>query len=142
MIEGPQGDTKTNMIADIPASESHIGTLTGHLDIISDKGRELLKDKVTIELRQANPFVIDIVFGDDALSYCLQFPIPVTKEGSRTRIARTSGYIEVIAPLADSVSSNVSPTSSSLRRSPLLDCQQRSTPRTSIWTTYLFSTLR
>ena len=106
VTEGPHGDTKTKMIADIPASESHIGTLTGHLDIILEKGRKLLKDKATsIELRQTNPFIIDIVFGKDVLSYSLRFPVPVTKEGTRTRIARTSGYIEVIAPLADPVSS-------------------------------------
>lgn len=102
------GDTKTKLVADIPASESHISTLTGHLDIISEKGKKLLKDKTPIELRQKNPFIIDIVFskdGKDVLSYPVGFPVPVTKDGSRTRIARTSGYIEVIAPLAEPASS-------------------------------------
>lgn len=105
MTESNNGGTKTKVVTDIPASKSRVSTLTGHLDIVSEKGRKLLKDKATIELRQTDPFAIDIVFGKNVLSYSLRFPIPVTKDGSRTRIARTSGYVEVIAPLANPVSS-------------------------------------
>ena len=104
VIEGDHGGTNSTMVADVPASECHIGTLTGHLDIVSDKGKKLLKEKVPIEIRQTNPFIIDIVFGNNILSYGLKFPAPVSKEGSRTRVARASGYIEVIAALADPTS--------------------------------------
>src|SRR5262249_50659976 len=68
----------------------------------------------------------------------------VTKEGAKTRIARTSGYIEVIAPLAESTSTDcladlVFPTSLTpsglpaalntpyinLDRLPILDLEQK-----------------
>ncbi|KAG9250549.1 TCP-1/cpn60 chaperonin family-domain-containing protein [Emericellopsis atlantica] len=91
---------ETKMVADLPASENYITKLTGHLDITSEKGLQLLKDKAPIELRQSSPFVIDVVFGKTTLSCPVRFPIPVSKEGSKTRIARTSGYVEVIAPIA------------------------------------------
>lgn len=101
-----QDDRTTKLLAEVAESESTLTSVTGHLDITSVKGRGLLKDKIPIELRQTNPFVIDIVFGQDKLVCPLRFPIPVTKTGSRTRIARTSGYIEVIAPFAVPASSS------------------------------------
>lgn len=104
-VESHNGETKTRLMANVWSLNSHISTLTGHLDILSGKGKKLLKDKVPVELYQATPFVIEIVFVDNDLSYPLAFPMPVTKEGSRTRIARTSGYIEVIAPLAEPIKS-------------------------------------
>ncbi|KAG7294098.1 hypothetical protein NEMBOFW57_004161 [Staphylotrichum longicolle] len=58
-------------------------TVTGRLDITSEEGRRLLADK------------------DRALILPLSFPAPILKDGSKTRIARTTGYIEVIAPLAN-----------------------------------------
>lgn len=77
-------------------------TVTGRLDITSEEGRRLLADKVPIELEQSSPFTIDIIFGKDrALILPLSFPAPILKDGSKTRIARTTGYIEVIAPLAN-----------------------------------------
>lgn len=94
-------DQRVKILAEVPASESRISTVTAHVDISSDKGKRLLRDKAPIELRQQDPFVIEVVFGCDELICALKFPIPVTKTGSKTRIARTSSYVEVIAPLGD-----------------------------------------
>ncbi|KAF4512046.1 hypothetical protein G6O67_001231 [Ophiocordyceps sinensis] len=99
-------DQRVKMMAEVPAAEARISTVTGHVDISSDKGKGLLRDKSPIELRQQDPFVIEVVFGHDELVCHLRFPVPVTKAGSKTRIARTSGYVEVIAPLADPVTSD------------------------------------
>ena len=93
-------DKTTELIVELAGAQPRITTITGHLDINSIKGRDLLKEKVPIELRQKNPFIVDIVFGQNDLVCPLKFPVPVTAAGSRTRIARTSGYIEVVAPLA------------------------------------------
>ncbi|KAH8888508.1 hypothetical protein GQ53DRAFT_653959 [Thozetella sp. PMI_491] len=87
------------------AESGSISSLTGHLDITSEQGKRLLQEKVPVELRQGgHPCVIEIVFGkprkpDLVLPLC--FPVPVRKDQSKTRIARTSAYIEIIAPLAD-----------------------------------------
>ncbi|UPK89459.1 hypothetical protein LCI18_000394 [Fusarium solani-melongenae] len=96
-----QNDKTTKLMVDVAPSESKITTITGHLDITSTKAKALLKEKVPIELRQENPFVIDIVFGQNKLVCPVKFPVPVTKTGIRSRVARTTGYIEVIAPLAE-----------------------------------------
>ncbi|EKJ78693.1 hypothetical protein FPSE_01181 [Fusarium pseudograminearum CS3096] len=93
-------DKATKMLLDIPPSESTITTITGHLDITSKKGRDLLKSKVPIEFRLRNPFIVDVIFGEDKLICPLKFPVPVTNDGIKSRVARTTGYIELIAPLA------------------------------------------
>ncbi|KJZ76772.1 hypothetical protein HIM_03649 [Hirsutella minnesotensis 3608] len=100
-------DRKVKILTELPASESRITTMTGHVDIISEKGRRLLRDKVPIEIRQKDPFVIEVVFGEDRLVCPLKFPVPVTTLGSKSRVARTSGYVEVVAPLADPVTSEI-----------------------------------
>ncbi|KPM40905.1 T-complex protein 1 subunit zeta [Neonectria ditissima] len=99
-VDKGKDDKTTKLIAEVPPTQTKLTTITGHLDVTSNKGKRLLKEKVPIELRQRSPFVIDIVFGDGKLILSLRFPLPITKTGSKTRIARTSGYIEVIAPIA------------------------------------------
>jgi hypothetical protein len=110
---GPQtmnetGETKTKLVPDVLSSESAIKTIVGHLDILSDAGKKLLQDRSPMELRQNSPFAIELVFlQKKKVIFPINFPVPVSKEGSKTRVARTSGYVEVIAPLA-----NPSPSSS------------------------------
>ncbi|GJN82602.1 hypothetical protein PLIIFM63780_006144 [Purpureocillium lilacinum] len=100
-------DHTVKMIAEVPASESRISTITGHVDITSAKGKGLLRDKAPIELLQDDPFVIRAVFGNSDLVCPLRFPVPVAREGCRSRVARTSGYLEVIAPVADPVDADI-----------------------------------
>ncbi|KLU85500.1 hypothetical protein MAPG_04523 [Magnaporthiopsis poae ATCC 64411] len=82
-------------------TEREIAALTGRVDITDDEGKKLLAEKAPIQLRQTSPFIIEVVFGSDNLVYPLHFRLPIEKKGSRTKIARTSGYVEVIAPLAN-----------------------------------------
>ncbi|GAB1317852.1 Deformed epidermal autoregulatory factor 1-like protein [Madurella fahalii] len=86
--------------ADFDNSSGDIVTITGHIDIVSEEGKRLLDEKVAIGLQQSSPFTIDIVFGKKTLVLPLTFPAPVSKDGSKTRIARKSCFIEVVAPLA------------------------------------------
>ncbi|KAG7418192.1 hypothetical protein Forpe1208_v004728 [Fusarium oxysporum f. sp. rapae] len=102
-----QDDKTTKILLEISPSESVISTVTGHLDITSKKGKGFLKDKVPIEFRQRSPFVIDIVLGKHDLICPLNFPVPVSKDGMKSRVARTTGYIELIAPLAQPGSSPI-----------------------------------
>ncbi|KAL7790283.1 hypothetical protein V8C37DRAFT_384600 [Trichoderma ceciliae] len=94
--EGP-----ATLIAEMSSDKQGIASLTAHMRISSKEGKKLLQDKVPIELQQSDPFAINVVFGKKRLICPLKYPVPVTSIGSKTRIARTSGYIEVIAPLAD-----------------------------------------
>ncbi|KAI0838348.1 hypothetical protein F5Y06DRAFT_267925 [Hypoxylon sp. FL0890] len=86
--------------------DNKIKSLCGHVDFSSSqRAKKLLTDRAMIELRQSSPFSIEIVFGKKVLVCPISFPTPVLQETAKTRIARTSGYIEVIAPLADPLTS-------------------------------------
>lgn len=77
-------------------------SITGHLDVVSSEGKKLLADKTTaVDVRKISASAFEIVLGKRKEVYNLNFPVPVVKDGSKTRIARTSGYVEIIAPLAD-----------------------------------------
>ncbi|KAF5017907.1 hypothetical protein F66182_10136 [Fusarium sp. NRRL 66182] len=99
-VDQGQDDKTTKIMLEVPPSESVVTTVTGHLDITSKKGKTLLKDKVPITLCQKGPFIIEIVFGKHELVLPLKFPVPITQAGVKSRVARTTGYIEVVAPLA------------------------------------------
>lgn len=93
-------DQRPHFTADIsPAGV--ITSITGHLDILSPEGKRLLLNKSTVDARKISPFMFEVVLGEREAVYPLCFPVPVVKDGSKTRIARTSAYVEVIAPLAD-----------------------------------------
>lgn len=94
------GDHKSCFTADIDAS-GVLTTITGRLDISSKDGKKLLADKAAVDVRKISPFLFEVVLGEREAVYPLCFPLPVVKDGSKTRIARKSAYVEVIAPLAD-----------------------------------------
>ncbi|KOS17479.1 N-lysine methyltransferase SMYD2 [Escovopsis weberi] len=106
-IPKTNGEGPTTLRADVDTDEERITEICGHIDISSGLGRKLLREKASIELQQKDPFTIDIVFGAKKLVCPIRFPIAVSKDAARTRIARTSGYIEVIAPIADPLSSSI-----------------------------------
>ncbi|KAK7924431.1 hypothetical protein PG985_006485 [Apiospora marii] len=87
--------------ANVDANSARLLTLTGHVDITTGQGKKLLEEKVPIELRQTSPFIIEIVFGKDSLVIPVVYPIPVDQESSKTRVARKSSYVEVVAPVAN-----------------------------------------
>ncbi|KAI1413398.1 hypothetical protein F5Y13DRAFT_198693 [Hypoxylon sp. FL1857] len=96
--------TTTRITANFEGNK--IKSLCGHVDFsLSQRGKKLLADRASIELRQSSPFSVDIVFGKKALVHTVSFPAPVLQETAKTRVARTSAYIEVIAPLADPLTS-------------------------------------
>lgn len=94
------GDHKSCFTADLDAS-GVLTTITGRLDISSQDGKKLLADMAAVDVRKISPFMFEVVLGEREAVYPLCFPLPVVKDGSKTRIARTSAYVEVIAPLAD-----------------------------------------
>lgn len=103
-IPDSTNECRDSFIVDMNAS-GEISTITGHLDILSDEGKRLLAEKAAVDVRKVSPFVFEIHLGEGKAVFTLTFPVPVVKEGSKTRIARTSSYVEVIAPLADPASS-------------------------------------
>lgn len=79
----------------------HISSITGRLGVVSTKGKTLLAEKADVKVQKISPFVFEVALGRREAVYFLHFPVPVVKKGSKTRIARTSSYVEIMAPLAD-----------------------------------------
>lgn len=103
----PGEEPCTSLTLSVNAPTGDIAAVTGRLDFGPGPGKCLLEAKASIELRQCSPFTIEVVFGDSELVYPLRYPVPVVKENSKTRIARKSGYVEVVARLADPATSEV-----------------------------------
>lgn len=83
-------------------SSGRVASVTGHLDVLSTKSKDILADKAAVvDVRQISPFIFEVILGDRDAVDKLHFPIPIIRQGSKTRIARTSAYIEIIAPVAD-----------------------------------------
>lgn len=100
MVEPNQSEYRSYYAANLDSS-GRIVSVTGHLDIVSAEGKQLLADKAAVEVRQLSPFVFEIILGARNVVQKLHFSVPVIQDGSKTRIARTSAYVEVIAPVAD-----------------------------------------
>ncbi|TLS27167.1 hypothetical protein PpBr36_04775 [Pyricularia pennisetigena] len=98
-------DETMSLSVDVDASTGKMTSLTGRINITDGDGMRFLSEKVPIHLRQTSPFIIEIVFGHDDKVYPLQFTLPIEKEGSKTRIARKSSYVEVIAPVSNPTTS-------------------------------------
>lgn len=93
-------DCASHFSCDIDSS-GQITSITGHLDVRSDDGKKLLADKAPVEVRKAAPCVFHVILGNRDATFTLNFPVPVAKNGSKTRVARTSAYIEIVTTLAD-----------------------------------------
>jgi hypothetical protein len=107
MIESSEVVDETAITVNVDESTGSIVSMVGRVGIFSEKGRRLLADKAPIQLRQTSPFAIDVVFGKGLLAYSLEFPAAVDKDKARTRIARTSSYVEVVSPLAHPLESTI-----------------------------------
>lgn len=97
-------------------TEDKSGSVVARQVLHSEKGRQLLAEKAPITIKQSGPYSIDIVFGKkkDTTIYTVSYPTTVTSVGSKTRIARKSGYVEVIAkaptPDASAISDMIFPS--------------------------------
>lgn len=98
--EETTGDYKSAFTADFDSS-GVLNTITGRLDILSSDGKRLLADKAAVDVPKISPFMFEIVLGEREAVYPLCFPVPVVKDGSKTKVARKSAYVEVIAPVAE-----------------------------------------
>ncbi|KAI0142231.1 hypothetical protein GGR57DRAFT_486192 [Xylariaceae sp. FL1272] len=97
--EVPALDTRLTLSLNL--TNDKVDTICGHVDFLVGKGKELLSNATPIEMKQSSPTTIDVVFGDRLLIYPINFPCPVSQEHAKLRIARTTGYVEILAPLAD-----------------------------------------
>lgn len=82
----------------INAKTGCIDSFTGHADISSPAIKAALQAGGKVEIEQSSLFQVTAVI-DGKHGVKLDFPIPVVSSRGKTRIARKSSYIEVIAPI-------------------------------------------
>ncbi|KAE9992238.1 hypothetical protein EG327_009616 [Venturia inaequalis] len=84
--------------AHINPKTGSIDSFTAHADISSPAIKAALQAGEKVEIEQSSLFQVAAVIGGKHVVQ-LDFPMPVVSSSSKTRIARKSSYIEVIAPL-------------------------------------------
>ena len=98
--ETSEAAIRTTIRANVDLKTSRIVALTGRLDFMSEEAKSALQDGVQIETIQVSPCIIAIVIGKSGFKYHIHFPAPVLRSRSKSRIARKSSYVEVVAPIA------------------------------------------
>ncbi|KAF2467482.1 uncharacterized protein BDR25DRAFT_358593 [Lindgomyces ingoldianus] len=87
--------------ANIDSTGLKMTTLTCRLQIHSEDLRKALQRGDEVQTSQRSPCTFLETVGPKSIPIAFQFPAPVIRMKSKTRIARKSLYIEVEAPLAD-----------------------------------------
>ncbi|QRV91842.1 MYND Zn-finger protein [Ceratobasidium sp. AG-Ba] len=77
-------------------AERHIASFTGRVNIECQDEREALAGGAEITAIQISPCTMRLKVGE--FEHTLAYPYPILGQKSRLRIARKSGYIEVIVP--------------------------------------------
>lgn len=87
------------LTAKVDTGKSQIVALIGRIEKFSASDEGLLKKRAEVKVVQISPLKLVIQIGQSG--YSLEFPVPVLKSRSHTRIAYKSSWIEVTAPVAD-----------------------------------------
>ena len=94
-------EVATTVKASVDLKTGRIGALIGRLDIFLESIKSCLRNGAPVETVQVSPCTISIAVGETGPKFHLRFPVPVQQSRSKSRIARKSSYVEVIAPMAD-----------------------------------------
>jgi hypothetical protein len=78
-----------------------IVTMTGRLNILSEDVKSALRSGAIVETIHESPCIIAVMIGKGPEQHHIHFPAPVLRSPIRTRIARKSSWIEVIAPICE-----------------------------------------
>ncbi|KZT18725.1 hypothetical protein NEOLEDRAFT_1125105 [Neolentinus lepideus HHB14362 ss-1] len=81
---------------DVNLSMSKIPTLTGRLDICDEAVKTALVGKAAVSSEQVGPCTMQVSIG--VFKYIVTYPLAIIGEKSKLRIARKSGYVEIIVP--------------------------------------------
>ena len=94
-------EVATTVKASVDLKTGQITALICRLDIRLESIKSGLRNGAPVETVQTSPCTISVAIGKAGPKFRLLFPVPVQISRSKSRIARKSSYIEVIAPMAD-----------------------------------------
>ena len=92
-------------MVDFNIESGQIASLTGRLGVNTEPAKSSLRKGAKVKTMQIAPCAIGVMIGDDA-PLQVDFPVPILWSKAKTRIARSSSYVEVVAPTADTRSGN------------------------------------
>ena len=100
-VTGPSHSSEGNVSfrVSIDSKVARISTLTIHVDFATIDGT-LLHPGTAVDVKQPTPFQIELNVGCGKVHQVIQCPVPLMMSGSKTRIARTSCFVEFIAAIA------------------------------------------
>jgi hypothetical protein len=102
----PSAASRTTITMNVNTQDARMEALTGRVSFFSNDLKTALRDGATVETIQISPCAIEVNIGKKGHRYRLEFPAPVLGSRNKTRIARKSSYVEVMAPIADPASGN------------------------------------
>ena len=94
-------EVATTVKASVDLKTGQITALIGRLDIFLESIKSSLRNGAAVETVQTSPCTISVAIGKAGPKFHIRFPVPVQQSRSKSRIARKSSYVEVIAPMAD-----------------------------------------
>ena len=78
-------------------------SLTSRLTLRSEKAKAVLKDGALVTVAPKTPYTSEVEFEGHKEPFAIMFPGPIVQSKCKTRIARTSSYVELEAPLLTDV---------------------------------------
>lgn len=103
LTQSASQDVCSTIKADVDFQTGEIKILIGRLDILSNNLQSSLRSGAIVETFQTAYNTIGIAIGKNGPTFNLHFPAPILRSRSKSRIARKSSYIEIVAPMADHI---------------------------------------
>lgn len=99
--ESEMEEPQTRFHVQLNGNMSKVQSLMGHVDIIPGKVQDRLRSGARVQVSQISPFEVSIFFSKPKLVIKqMRFPMPISMNKSKTKVARKSSYIEFIASVA------------------------------------------
>lgn len=95
--EPVRDETQIQFHAQLTTDQSRLESIMAHVDIAPGELQDTLRSGAGIQVSQISTFEISISFTNGTQIKRVQFPIPISVTGGKTRIARKSSYVEYVA---------------------------------------------
>lgn len=97
--ESDKEETQTQFHAQLTTDQSKLESIMAHIDILPGQLQNVLQSGAGVKATQSSLFEVSISFDTGALIKKVQFPTPISMNGSKTLVAQKPSYIEFIAPV-------------------------------------------
>ncbi|ODM18169.1 hypothetical protein SI65_06040 [Aspergillus cristatus] len=97
--ESDKEETQTQFHARLTTDQSKLESIMAHIDILPGQLQNVLQSGAGVKAIQSSLFEVSISFDTGTLIKKVQFPTPISMNGSKTLVAQKPSYIEFIAPV-------------------------------------------